>query len=439
MHQMLSSNLGTSEDRIVKETKAGLEQERYFQVDWWRLAFHVLWRNEPMGPQGSPELEPLATWVEGTEPGQWPLPAGSRIRVQEASTLSVCWAFCIFLWRRLRPWGPAMLMAVLGLLPSMVAFVSGRIVGLIEDPVAEPEERQRHRYAMAPYLFGYAVLSQISIRLFYKFEVDVPEASVRHHLRHVVMRSLLQLRGDAASRFPPGESTAALVSCVQDAIDLVWASLFSSISRFTLLLSTLAVAVWDGGEAHPMILGSIVTLCLAMPLAGVLIFHLRLGPCKELAMRQTKWNMNMFGLAVEQVQRFRTAGTAATEKEIRQAAQDFADTAFVYRKRGFHSYFMDLVMQDTASEISILLFVAVCMLAGSEVLEGRLQVQNFVVIFTAVSSLRQGLRDLASILVGLPHGHAALLILADIINSDVEAQGITGVLESDYSDGHDSE
>merc|ERR1711920_106958 len=104
------------------------------------------------------------------------------------------------------------------------------------------------------------------------------------------------------------------------------------------------------------------------------------GPCTELAVRQTKWMVNMCGLAVVQAARFRSMTTPPSEQETASAVQNFANAAFVYRKRGFHSYFMDLVSQDTMKEFCTFSYVALCLMAGFEVLEGRLQVQEFVVL-----------------------------------------------------------
>jgi len=245
---------------------------------------------------------------------------------------------------------------------------------------------------------------------------------------------LLRLRGEAASRFPPGESTAVLVSCVHDVVNLVWGAFFTFIRLLSSLVTLLFIALVHVKTASLSVIGAVLAVFLGMPLIVFALFRLHLSPCADLAARKTKWNLKMFGLAAEQVASFRRMPTPASEAEVARAAQDFGDIAFVYRKRAFHSYFMDLVSQDTVKEFCVLCYAGLCFLMGREAIGSRVRVSEFVVLAAAVSSLSQGLSTLASLMVGLPHGHAALVVISDVVNSDEEGQDLAEDSEEETAD-----
>eukprot|EP00928_Gymnodinium_smaydae_P047863 TRINITY_DN31977_c0_g1_i1.p1 TRINITY_DN31977_c0_g1~~TRINITY_DN31977_c0_g1_i1.p1 ORF type:complete len:452 (-),score=57.61 TRINITY_DN31977_c0_g1_i1:187-1542(-) len=429
MYQYLGSPTATQTQRpreiesahareLVEETKVALEQERLFNVKWWDLGRNKIWLREPMGPQAAPAIESLDDWTQGTKAGQWPLPSGSKGTVEDASVTALCWSFVTFMWRRQHPVGPAFLMFIYGLLPACIATINGFIVKTITAPADDTDLRQRNLLILCA---SYLIVNQVSIRIFYKFEVDVPEASQRHHLRHVVMRSLLRLRGEAAARFPPGESAGVLGPCVHDAVDNVWSQIFpliSGVAAFGSLLVTMMVSV--RGASTPRLVG--VAFCiLIIPLLVLMMWRCRLRPCIDLAGRQTKWDVKMYAMAVEQITRFRSKGAqseAVQESDVEKAAQDYSNTAFVFRKRAFHSYFMDLVTQDGVSEFFVIVYTIATLLVGLEVIDGRIDVAAFTSFTSAILSLQTKSANGIAILVGLPHGDAALRVLADVINSD---------------------
>ncbi|CAE8625094.1 unnamed protein product [Polarella glacialis] len=392
--------------------------ERFFQVDWWKLARNKVWRDKPTELEGAPEILALAEWLQGTQPKQWPLLAKNKTSsVLEASLVSCSWSFVVFTWRRLRPVGPAVLMVIYGLMPASISFLNGLVVGVVVQKDSDYNLEER-KHLLLLYSFLYWVVHQISTRTFYKFELDVPEMSLRNHLRHVVMRSLLRLQGEAAARFPPGESAAVLGECVTDAVDFLWSVLFTAIQLVTQYVTLTATIFVSVRHASLHARGLLPLFCVLIPAAKFALFFSRLRPCSDLASRQTQWELNMYGMAVEQVARSRERMSVALEAEVSQAANDFAQVAFVYRKRAFHSYFMDLVNQDTISEFSIFFQVTALVVTGLEVIDGSVGIDEFTILTSAIVALNNATDSALSILVGLPHGHAALLRIADVINSD---------------------
>lgn len=124
--------------------------------------------------------------------------------------------------------------AVIGLIPSMVALANGRMVGVLSDatkfyhqhsfsPTGEvllPQEqntsstptRQNTSAEQTEEVFGHnisaeivlaflfwamllKVLPMISLQFVYQFEIDVPQSSLRHNLRQVMMARLLSHKG----------------------------------------------------------------------------------------------------------------------------------------------------------------------------------------------------------------------------------------------------
>merc|ERR1711879_330056 len=122
-----------------------------------------------------------------------------------------------------------------------------------------------------------------------------------------------------------------------------------------------------------------------------------------------------------QLARFRghsVPNTAKFEADVCQAAQEFGNTTFVYRKRDFHNYFMVLTTQDSVAQLFVLLYIIAAFHVGCDVIDGNINISSFTTFTAAFIALKSSSEKLIAMLIGFPQGEASIRRIAEVINLD---------------------
>ena len=212
---------GIEDELIETNISHGLERERAFQVDLSRLMVGQHWRSKDnliSAAEARSSVPSESDFLGGEELF---FPGGE----QSEELVPMCKSFVKFLWARKKPHMPACMCVMLGLLTTVHAVLSGRIV----DEITAIANTGDSIWLVAIFVVAMMVNSTARSVLFYYFERDVPEASVRQELRHVLGKSLARLQRYGVEAWPPGRYILTLDDCVHDAVGKIWSAFFTSI------------------------------------------------------------------------------------------------------------------------------------------------------------------------------------------------------------------
>lgn len=450
------------EAQIEKSLPAALERERALDLRWYQLVVHKVWRNggkwSPLlPPQGPPPLPPEDEWL-----GKLPWPEGVRA---DQGFMVACLGFCQFIWQL--PAANAMAKrcvvqkAVLGTLP--VVFSTLFSITILH--VQQSSTRAQGEHADGPDLFGsgndavrllYLCLAMFGVaaakvRLDYQYQIDVPLAGVRFHVRHVLQRFLLNLQVDAleakldrsvankhaACRLTPGAVAQLLDPLVFEAVNHVWGFVFEVPQVVAGLLASFVAGVvtrkYYGLVIPALYVGSTLTAWLAV----VFCFWYHRDAQQELAHLKVMWNIRYGGLAGAQIDAVANGAAPPTKQQIEQKVRAYGEAAFVYRKRAFQMFFMNLVFEDSVAFCQTLVY------GGAFVVMALLAMNPSVsfggeVFAAGAALLTSGMTQsstLASDLSALVYGHAALLQLADVFNEQRRPAMLNSVTSGRQQEG----
>lgn len=218
--------LGLAEGRaaeIVASLEPALERERQFELRWYQLVLHKVWRRggsfSPLfGPQGPPPLNHEDEWL-----GELPWPNGVRA---DRGFFPICIGFCQFIWRQ--PAASKMakrsvwIKAGLGALPVVFSTIfSFAILHVQQASVAAVTgvDNSEAIFGCAqPKLVFFllcvlmAITAAAKLRLDYQFQIDVPLAGIRFHVRHVLQRFLLNLHVGSKKQEQEGKPPIAMAA-----------------------------------------------------------------------------------------------------------------------------------------------------------------------------------------------------------------------------------
>ncbi len=408
--------------QVLADLPDALEREGRFDVRWVQLARHRIWRHPPLDPGAAPELPPHGEW-SGHQ--QWPCGVDTDAGIWRMSI-----AFVRFIWQ-LSPKGiPAwciFLASIVGTADAAIAVLLGYVVDEVtsaETSIGEStEERRKIAYA---FIASMVAVYMLKVRLWYQFQVDVPACGMRHQLRHVLMRRLQGLRGDPGETpapspplaGAPGAALALLGPGVSTAVDGVWCSMFDVATNFSSALATIVVtcvSLHRSGFRYRFAAPIVVGFEVARWLSVYWLADSRMPPLLQLARLKMTWRVRYYSLAADALSK---APTPARELPPARRVSAFADAAFVYKMRGFHSYFLALITDDIAKIFLYMVYIAVLMVSAHEVIDGDLTIGAFSTIIAASASQTAAAGTLISMMASLPEAHVAVQQLATVINDD---------------------
>ena len=165
-------------------------------------------------------------------------------------------------------------------------------------------------------------------------------------------------------------------------------------------------------RSSPSVSSHLVAL-LSAALTGV--FYL--CPLLELSILKTQWNVRYGSLAGAQIAHIQTR-RCDTPEERQAFSEAYGQAAFVYQKRAFQLFFMQLTMQDVVRALDGLVRLIALFILGSLAMDPGAQVSAGV--FAAGASLIfSGFGEaerLAGTMSSILYGTAALVCLSDVFN-----------------------
>ena len=244
-----------------------------------------------------------------------------------------------------------------------------------------------------------------------------------------------------------------------------WSVLFPFISTCAACAAHLAVVAYSARFA-------VGNYFLLLVLFGVLtigpvpvIYWCRQSVCVDMAARTLKWDMCQVSMAVEQQSRATAAARAAAPGhsvrdrdgaeskspsneagavsvgaqagdceppwDAEHAADEFGDIVLIAKQRQFASFFIDLIASTTDCQFNLITYLATLVTGGVCVVDGTLSLGDFAVLLATASSLQGAAESMASQLVQLPHGYAALRHLGEVFNDDHMSSRYSEAVQTD--------
>ena len=284
---------------------------------------------------------------------------------------------------------------------------------------------------------GMMATALFKMRLYYQYQMDVPLAGIRFHLRHVLQRLLLRRHADlreaginrrvaskhSAARLTPGACTQLLDPVVYEAVNHVWGFVFQVPTILAGLVASFVAGVvtqkYYGLIIPCLYVGSTLTAWLSV----VIVFAWYKNAQQELAHLKIMWNIRYGGLAGEQIADIIESPTlpaAVSDEMIEHKHTTYARAAFIYRKRAFQMFFMNLVFEDSVAVVQAFVYGGAFIYMAHIAMDGKGEF-GAATFAAGASLLMSGMSQshtLAHDLSALVYGHAALLQLSDIFNED---------------------
>ena len=263
--------------QVLAVIPSALERERHFDVSWWRLIQRKLWRDKLLGPQSAPKLPPHEDWL-GPVKGPWPNGVGHV--PAKGHQITLCWAFVHFLWRmKYKDAKKCMLFKlIIGIAAPATSLLQGLAVDEMTPGTSFGINRGERVLNIVLFAFAILLISLLSSRLQYEFEGNVPEASVREHLRQMLFRELQGGNGGGPPLISrtPGAAVALLDRSVQIAVDNIWANVFTFIQRMSTAICILVVAVVSVIRSDSSSERAVLTIIVGVFLVPIAMFFLTL-------------------------------------------------------------------------------------------------------------------------------------------------------------------
>jgi len=396
-------------DVLVLETNRDLDAQRKMRIGWSDLMCNRPWHSEPVAPFPTKVLESPSVW-EGTEEIPWPL----GVRPADGF-YSFMWAYISFLWALKRPYYSHFLTGVTSLADLGKSVVLGYLVGELTKTDGLDTDK------IWIYLVIYIGLFTLQQYSRYQYEIDVPCASVRQEVRHILMYKLLKIpqpdRDNGA--ISNAEALNLLSTCVHSSVNNVWESIFLFQQMIILAVGGLAFVVHTlvGNNAKWLTWATTFFIFITNIFLVPLIFSLKQKNCIDLNTSTREAQLHMFAQAMATLQNFRRSTEFnPTEQKQEQAAFDFGNAAMLYRKRDFHAYFINLANKITCQGVTIAMTMFIYVILSYEVKEGVVTVTNAMVIISLAKLMVETSTTLGSNLSDCVIGYVDLKKIADVLN-----------------------
>ena len=160
-----------------------------------------------------------------------------------------------------------------------------------------------------------------------------------------------------AGAWPAGRACSCLDHDVNLVVNLLWKSIFKVTEHSVSILALTIALVYVNKHTHHIKVPSILVF-VSLFIAMLGIIHGRHRNIMDVAERKRDWRLAWMALSTMQI---RDARKGRLELEhLDQNVHRFAEAALVYRSRGFHNWFVNLVASMAMSEMA---FCCKCILA----------------------------------------------------------------------------
>lgn len=155
------------------------------------------------------------------------------------------------------------------------------------------------------------------------------------------------------------------------------------------------------------------------------------GNLVDLAMRRQTWHSTWMTVASKQFDQSQEDGLAY---DAAQASTLFGKVSFVYRRRSFHHYMLQLMASVSTDELVIAVQAFVTVILGWEALNHTVQLSCVVSVITGMSSLKTDLDNHVKTWLDIVDGYVSVLTIAEVFDKDADI--IDGSLH-DVADGNE--
>eukprot|EP00930_Biecheleria_cincta_P089949 TRINITY_DN7929_c0_g1_i1.p1 TRINITY_DN7929_c0_g1~~TRINITY_DN7929_c0_g1_i1.p1 ORF type:complete len:546 (-),score=79.80 TRINITY_DN7929_c0_g1_i1:102-1739(-) len=432
---------------IEQSLPRALERERRMELRWHKLAMRELWRSgswwSPLLPeQKVPPLRPQKDWH-----GQLPWPGGVSVN---QGFFHVCAGFCKFVYRLPEANKMAkrclVFTSILGVLPVIFSTLFSltvlhvqhtRLLALgkeLDSPALFPW-KGHERLQLVGLCIAMAVTAFAKMLVYYQYQIDVPLAGIRFHFRHVLQRHILELHSYAhvsglrrhhhaqkhgATRLSPGACAQLLDPLVFQAVNFVWGFLFEIPETISHMLAVFVAGVLTQEFYGATIVSMYVGCTIVSWLSVFLVFLYYRNSQAELAHLKIMWNVRYGALAAAQIIDMTNEGShkPITATELNEKAGVYGAAAFVYRKRAFQDFFMNLVFENNVAVVQFIFYGSSFLVIALLAMDPDSNMPSSVLAAGAslLTSSMSASTALAGKLSSLVYGHAAVVQLADIFN-----------------------
>lgn len=454
-------SLGWAEGReavILNSLPEAVERERRFDTRWYQLLRRQVWRTgTTWSPLISAQVQEDAHQKEISDwRGETPWPCGTTA----ADGVTRLWlGFCRFVWQLPiskfdAPY--SMLLNIIGgVLPvvfsSLMSFtiLAVQQTSRVDDTAGDngtPSRRPdptvwgstlggigiSNNAKLALLLCSMAGVAALRVRLDWEYQENLPMNNVKANIRTVLQRQLLKLNAEAnqrkfsredtktkraAARLTPSSCSQTLDVMVHETVFNLWGGLFTLVQFPTSMLASLVSGYVMGDFFGIEIVSIYVCSHLVALLSAALTGVFYLCPLLELSILKTQWNVRYGSLAGAQIAHIQTR-RCDTPEERQAFSEAYGRAAFVYQKRAFQLFFMQLTMQDVVRALDGLVRLIALFILGSLAMDPGAQVSAGV--FAAGASLIfSGFGEaerLAGTMSSILYGTAALVCLSDVFN-----------------------
>eukprot|EP00931_Biecheleriopsis_adriatica_P089067 TRINITY_DN63257_c0_g1_i1.p1 TRINITY_DN63257_c0_g1~~TRINITY_DN63257_c0_g1_i1.p1 ORF type:complete len:582 (-),score=78.58 TRINITY_DN63257_c0_g1_i1:30-1724(-) len=414
-----SHDLEDGLDPLESLVKNDLDKERFATISCLRLYFNRPWAEEPGKAVMVEEMSTNAQWLDGKS-----FPDG-ELRTNSVLHMSLA------LWRFLYAKKTAdarfcfFLRAIMGLEPALQTWFRALTIGEIQR-LTDPSYTQTSTSYARMLFFAAAACFALCIydRIHYRYEKDVPAASVRYELRQRLQRQLLEMRGDKARMWPAGRCAALLTNDVDSMVENSWRSAFDTLEQAIVCIALIFVMLYNCAESVGLILTCLVsTFCLF----GGSLFDLKVRrpDIMDLQQRKRQALHTYTALSVLQISESRRQVNAPLTQEAQQEATDAATScgsaAMLYRKRSFHCFFARLVSSDTSHMMGAAVQMAIIAIIGREAFKEHISVTGAVAVIGSMQSLAKQVDKIIDLFLTVNEGHPSLLGIAEVLNLSLSA------------------
>jgi len=383
-----------------------LEIESRRDIRCFSLFLNRPWRPEPGPPLKVPDFDSNDEWMEGR-----PFPDGET---RKDNFMALSWALIRFLFRKKKPYLSIFLMVVCGMAPAVESVLFAKI--------ADEVRNSGSSITLFNYVVALLVVRTIYMRASYMYEVDVPGASVRFELRVRLQRKFIGMvsNGAAAGAWPPGRACACLDHDVNLLVNLLWKSIFTITEHSTSIVALGAALIYVNKHTHNIKVPSLLVF-LSLLIAMLGIIHGRHRNIMDVAERKRDWRLAWMALSAMQIREAREGALKDADSEkLDSDTHKFAESALVYRSRGFHNWFVNLLASMAMSEMA---FCCKCILAfygGVMAQQGKLTPGQALALLSVGDLMGKSMTKLVTVSLNVRVGFASLLDICEVFNCETK-------------------
>ena len=319
-----------------------------------------------------------------------------------------------FLWSKNRSNSvrAACLKAFRGLCPAAAAEVLSLFISGLNDAAGS----QDTTWSVQVWALVYMLIYMADDRANFMYWTVVPGSGIRQELRQRLQHVFLSVEEAEQPTWPIGRCATILNVDVPNTVKC-WTALFELIQLCASSLALLAVTIKQTCNDPQTMVICLSTFAILYA-STVVNIVMRRPNLLDLAIRKRDWRHTATSIACLQIEKIPTTGQRC---DPNLGPKIYGEAAEVYRRRGNHFKFTQVISALTASEMSLVAKFALMMIVGRQAILGNAQVAQVVALISILESLRKSLRVAADLQLTVIEGYASLLSILSAFKHQLEA------------------